>query len=390
MKIHEYNQMMAYLTRPATPTEIPGERTGFVDGGLLTTGPDAGKYVLNNQIDGIRKRRYFDTKELFDAAVKESQTKPKGGAKGDYTKKMSKPTAAELEIAENVYGKRYDKTGNELWQSLTGGERGGIKAKTTTGGKPGPKEGLAVNPEGKPNYVVKREKALKRNAPFFQKGTRNFQFHHIMNIGGEIPLDTNDIAVISGEMNRTLAPDNRKLNNIADNISDLFNDQPENYLKKIDQLNSEGEAVVKKAIKKLPKEYRNLIGFNKVVPITDEYGTVINLTSEKVRGVNQKKPGIKLEDLTTQQASELREQIKADAKAGKITKRFKLKAKIPGITDLFLMAGSIPGDLARKKYLMAGAKSLGVLATPLIVYGAYDDFNKGIPVAEIIISTINN
>ena len=61
-----------------------------------------------------------------------------------------------------------------------------------------------------------------------------------------------------------------------------------------------------------------------------------------------------------------------------------LKAKIPGITDLFEMAGSIKGDLAKKKYLMAGAKSLGVLATPLIVYGAYDDFNKGIPVAEII------
>ena len=62
----------------------------------------------------------------------------------------------------------------------------------------------------------------------------------------------------------------------------------------------------------------------------------------------------------------------------------KFKAKIPGITDLFIMAGSIPGDLAKKKYLMAGFKSLGVLATPLIVYGAYDDFNKGIPVAEII------
>ena len=61
-----------------------------------------------------------------------------------------------------------------------------------------------------------------------------------------------------------------------------------------------------------------------------------------------------------------------------------LNAKIPGITDLFVMAESIPGDLAKKKYLMAGVKSLGVLATPLIVYGAYDDFNKGIPVAEII------
>ena len=59
-------------------------------------------------------------------------------------------------------------------------------------------------------------------------------------------------------------------------------------------------------------------------------------------------------------------------------------AKIPGITDLFVMAGSIPGDLTRKKYLMAGFKSLGVLATPLIAYGMYDDFNKGIPIAETL------
>ena len=295
-----------------------GGRIGLVEGGLLKTGPNTGKYVLRNQIDGERIRRFFDTEEEFDAAVKESQTKPKGGSRGDYTKRMSTPTTSELEIAENVYGKKYDKTGNELWQSLKGNERRGIKAKTTTGGKPGPKEGLAVNEEGKPNHAVKREKALKRNAPFFQKGTKDFQFHHIMNIGGEIPLDTNDIAVISGEMNRALAPDNRKLNNIADNISDLLNDQPENYLKKIDQLNSEGESIVKTAIKKLPKEYKNLIGFNKVVPITDEYGTLIDISSQKIGGSNQKKPGIKLENLTTQQASQLRKQIKTDSKMGKI------------------------------------------------------------------------
>ena len=55
-----------------------------------------------------------------------------------------------------------------------------------------------------------------------------------MNIGGEIPLDTNDIAVISEKMNRTLAPYNKKLNNIADEISDLINTQPDGYLKKIE------------------------------------------------------------------------------------------------------------------------------------------------------------
>ena len=32
MKIHEYNQMMAYLTRPATPTETPDTRQNFANG----------------------------------------------------------------------------------------------------------------------------------------------------------------------------------------------------------------------------------------------------------------------------------------------------------------------------------------------------------------------
>ena len=67
------------------------------------------------------------------------------------------------------------------------------------------------------------------------------------------------------------------------------------------------------SIKELPKEYRNLIGFNKLQPVFDEYGTVINLSPERVGGVNQKTPGIKLEELNKEQAKALRKQIKDDA-----------------------------------------------------------------------------
>ena len=328
MDIKDYAQMMGYLTRPRDVVPDPstmdqeprnmaqGGRIGLVEGGLLKTGPNTGKYVLRNQIDGERVRRFFDTKKEFDEAVKISKANTGGGAR-DQSKRISEPNTTEIEISEKVYGDKYNKKGEELWKSLTGRERGGIRQGTTTGGKKGPTEGLAVSAEGKPNYVVKREKSLKRNAPFFQKGTKDFQFHHIMNIGGEIPLDTNDIAVISEKMNRTLSPYNRKLNNIADEISDLFNNQPDGYLKKIDQLNSEGESIIKKAVKDLPKEYKNLIGFNKAVPVTDEYGTVIDIASEKIGGSNQKQPGIKLEDLTNKQASGLRKQIKTDALQGK-------------------------------------------------------------------------
>jgi len=267
------------------------------------------------------------------------------------SEKISKPTNSEIEISEKVYGDKYNKKGEELWKSLTGKERGGIRQRTTTGGKKGP-EGLGVTEEGKPVYQVKREKALQRNAPFFQKGTKDFQFHHIMNIGGEIPLDTNDIAIISAKMNRTLAPDNRKLNNIADEISNLINTQPDGYLKKIENLNDKAEGIVKKTIKKLPNEYKNLIGFNKVVPITDEYGTPIKFVGEKVGGSNQKKPGIKLENLTNKQASALRKQIKSDA----------LKFSKAGVKDKILSgAGKVlkgVGKVIKPVGYMLGTKSL--------------------------------
>ena len=160
---------------------------------------------------------------------------------------------------------------------------------------------------------LKRGSRIKTTAPFDAKGSKNFNFHHIMNIGGEIPLDTNDIAVISKTMNAKLSPYNKNLNNISDAISTLINEQPKNYLKRIDKLNDQAEGIVKKAVKELPKEYKNLIGFNRVVPVLDEYGTPINFVGKKVGGSNQNKHGIKLEDLTNKQATALRKQIKTDA-----------------------------------------------------------------------------
>jgi len=158
----------------------------------------------------------------------------------------------------------------------------------------------------------KRKTRINTTAPLAATGTKKFSFHHIMPIGGEVPLTTNDIAVIDSKMNVALSGFNRELNSIADGITNAYNKQPPD-LKRVDQLNKAGESIVKKATKKLPKEYKNLIGFNKLQPIVDEYGTVINLSPERVGGVNQKTPGIKLENLTTQEASQLKDQIKTDA-----------------------------------------------------------------------------
>ena len=145
---------------------------------------------------------------------------------------------------------------------------------------------------------ITRKKRIARTAPIDVEGTKKFQFHHIMNIGGEIPLDLNDIAIIKGKMNRKLSPYNTRLNNIADSITDLINAQPEGYLKQIDRLNDAGEKVVKNAIKELPSEYKKLIGFNRVVPVLDEYGTPVRFVGHKFGGCVKKNPALKLEKLT--------------------------------------------------------------------------------------------
>jgi len=60
----------------------------------------------------------------------------------------------------------------------------------------------------------------------------------------------------------------------------------------------------------------------------------------------------------------------------------KLFQKVPGITDLFEMAKTIPGDVAKKSYLKAGFKTLGIAATPLVIFDTYKAFEQGKPLLE--------
>ena len=59
-------------------------------------------------------------------------------------------------------------------------------------------------------------------------------------------------------------------------------------------------------------------------------------------------------------------------------------SKIPGITDLFNAAKSIPDDIKKSKYLTAGFKTLGIAATPLVIYDTYKAFEQGKPVLEAL------
>ena len=192
---------------------------------------------------------------------------------------------------------------------------------------------------------LKRGKRLDRTVGSkakFLKGSNAFPFHHIMPIGGEAQLTTNDVAVISKQMNSKLAPYNTKLNDIADgisaNISKAFTTRSEGgsfeFMKRIDELNDQAEKLVAKATKELPKKFQPYIGFTKLTPRTDEYGFPLddNLIEERVGAVREK--GIPLRDLSNEQLAKLKSSIKSLSEKEKI-----------GYCSL-LSRGGLPGDCA--------------------------------------------
>ena len=169
-------------------------------------------------------------------------------------------------------------------------------------------------------------------------GTDKFPFHHIMPIGGaETDITTKDVTFISKKMNSKLAPFNKKLNGIADgisnNLANYASTKDNKFLKRVDNLNAQALQIVDKTKKQLPKKFQGLIGFNKVTPILDENATLINTSVERI-GINEAKsivgkkgPKIPLKDLSgTRSKSALLSRIK---NVGKAVARPVLRAAAP-------------------------------------------------------------
>ena len=189
-------------------------------------------------------------------------------------------------------------------------------------------------------------------------GTDKFPFHHIMPIGGaETDITTKDVTFISKKMNSKLAPFNKKLNGIADGISDNLanyaSTKDNKFLKRVDNLNVQALQIVDKTKKQLPKKFQGLIGFNKVTPILDENATLINTSVERI-GINEAKsivgkkgPKIPLKDLSgTRSKSALLSRIKNAGKvAGKVVKPLSIISGITAATTAAKAGERNPLDL---------------------------------------------
>ena len=144
--------------------------------------------------------------------------------------------------------------------------------------------------EGDPKEFIKKRKrrlSIVQGGKYIG-GTEKFPFHHIMPIGGETAITTKDVTIISKLMNSKLAPYNKKLNDIADTVSNLYTEHPDGFQKRIDQLQTNAEEIINKVKNELPKKYQGLIGFTKLEPIYDEYGTILRLQANRI-GIDEAK-----------------------------------------------------------------------------------------------------
>jgi hypothetical protein len=199
----------------------------------------------------------------------------------------------------------------------------------------------------------KRSAWLKRTAPFYPTtGVKGkFQFHHIMPIGGSTPLTIDDIAIISKEMNTKLSDVNKRLNNIADEIDELYRTKPKGFLKRVKKLNDTAEEIVKNKVKSLPKEYKKLIGFNRVDPVIVG-GKVKDYKITKIGGIN--KGGKKLVDLNKQETIDLKKKILQKSKELDIEDQKFLK-KVKNVSGKVLKA---TGKVIRPVGYLIGANAV--------------------------------
>ena len=379
----EYKQMMDYLTRSGVKKQVK-----FASD---TARPDPKPVVKEIELFNAFNRRNpkADGGMLVQPGF--------GGTRQGYKQDIKPPTKKQLQITEKVYGKKYNKTGIDLWESLKQFERSNIRQKQTTGGTGGiPGGKIKKNMLSKDDFIKlvnqnkdktynqfveilkdyktkdnkpftnsivsdrlrqyglsgsfkkeppkgndptvkaaaerKRQASLKESDPTKAKGTKKFNYHHITQIEGGIPITSDDVLIINQRINSQLGGEtNKALNRISAAIRknnklalEAMNNKQEglalDYMKRSDELNARAEKIVNSAIDKLPKKYKGYVGFKQFTLPRDEYGLPISnepIIIRKVGGMPVSKDAIDLTTLNLKQEKEFRDLVKTQAQAGK-------------------------------------------------------------------------
>ena len=250
MKIAEYNEMMAYMLRPAT-----GDRVQLADGTNLTN-LEKKQNLYNKALRELPEGYLEDYKNIFLKDRGDETFSRKSGEEGgfDFMKKKYGDKLRQIKTRQG-FTKNIDEKikvfNNAILQNLK-------------------KENKIVS--GLKDKDAKRTKYIRdaQGRDIKYKAPKGYQAHHMLPLGSRIGMTNRDIAIISKEMNTALSEYDKPMNKLVrDSMKLNFNE--EGSLKKLDEINKKLAGYVKKAEKELPKKYKGLIGFNKLTPVLDTF-----------------------------------------------------------------------------------------------------------------------
>jgi len=132
-----------------------------------------------------------------------------------------------------------------------------------------------ADPEKQTARNTKRKESILRQEgkQYNVKAPKGYQVHHMLPLAGNVDINTGDLAVISKNMNAKMSKYDKQINRLTTEAT-LLDFSKKNSLDRLDDINEKLNNVLKTIEKDLPKKYKGLIGFNKLTPVFDEYGTV--------------------------------------------------------------------------------------------------------------------
>ena len=243
---------------------------------------------------------------------------------------------------------------------------------------------LKIPGEGKP--ITKPSSRLEYNKKYtdFIKGSQKgyISLDRLTNFAHFAPKlksflsSTANTGPLKASVNRAAEGFDKAILKISQEQEDLVTRKPKGYKKLLLAKNKEAADLAKKFEKLLPKELKGTLGYFEV-----SADGKFNL-----KGVDRSKTfaGAKGEEKFYKDMTASERKAFGKAELEKIKNNPKFRAKIPLVNDLLEMAGSIPDDIKRAKYLKAGFKTLGIAASPIVIYDTYKAYEQGKPVLESI------
>ena len=238
-----------------------------------------------------------------------------------------------------------------------------------------------ADPEKQTARNTKRKESILRQEgkQYNVKAPKGYQVHHMLPLAGNVDINTGDLAVISKNMNAKMSKYDKQINRLTTEAT-LLDFSKKNSLDRLDDINEKLNNVLKTIEKDLPKKYKGLIGFNKLTPVFDEYGTVLDLTAEPV-GIDYKKSiagskGLPTRDVKTSDIQKL------------VNNAPKFKSEfIPGMNKAADYVSSTIEDLMKLRLGSATLKSLPIAGAAYTVYDTGVGLKEGRSAPELLART---